>query len=102
MVWLLLWTIVGFAVDCVIWSLGAFLWQENFCRRELSEILFYLIVGPLVFGISAYLFNLPFMILTFMFSTYRERFYIVLRLPQRLPPTPVPSEACTEEECKLP
>jgi hypothetical protein len=87
MLWLLFWFIVGFATACVICSVGLWLWDEYFSRRDLSEILFYLMVSPLVFGITAYLLNLPFMLLAFFCPPYRERFRRILRLPERLPPS---------------
>lgn len=88
MLWLMLWTIIGFAVGCIICCLGAFIWEENIRRKEFTEILFYLIVGPLVYAIAAYLVNLPYMFLAFFCPPYRERFHKILRLPECLPPAP--------------
>jgi len=92
MLWLLFWVVVGFAVVVIICSISVLLWRTDLPPRGSSDFLMALIVGPLAIGISAYLLNLPFMILAFFCPLYRERFHKVLRLPRCLPPAHIAPE----------
>lgn len=80
MLWLMLWLVVAFAVGCVAMCVGNSLWGEDLRHRDFSDFIFILVVAPLVFGIVAYGLNLPFMLLTLLCRTYRERFHRLLRL----------------------
>jgi hypothetical protein len=87
MLWLVPWLVVGFAVGCILCTVGVLVWGEDLPHGDPSDVLFFLTVGPLVFATVAYLLNLPFMVLAFLCPPYRERFRKVLRLPECLPPS---------------
>jgi hypothetical protein len=71
MAWLLLWAIVGTAVADGLCTSAVLLWGVG--HHDVSEIVFYLLVGSLMFGLCAYLLNLPFMVLTLVCPAYRDR-----------------------------
>jgi hypothetical protein len=52
MAWLLLWTIVGTAVADGLCTSAVLLWGVG--HHDVSEIVFYLLVGSLMFGLFAY------------------------------------------------
>jgi hypothetical protein len=79
MLWLALWVVVNSVAAMLTFMVIMFLIQGNLPNDLTSMLLQVLVVG-LVAGLLLYAINLPFMILSFCSSFFRERFYACLRL----------------------
>jgi hypothetical protein len=84
MVWLFLWMLVGVVLGLLISCVPMFLLMSNFGAGALEIIIMTVVTSVFFggfFGVAIYLTNVPFMILAFRNSLYRERLYGVLRMP---------------------
>jgi hypothetical protein len=82
MLWLALWcVVVCLASMLVFYSIMLAIYRPSISLYSLFAILFQIPLVGLVFGLCAYLIVLPYMILAFRSSFFRQRFYDCFQLP---------------------
>jgi len=88
MLWLAFWTIVISLVGMFIYFLISMRPSADELINQIPEVL----VGSLILAITIYMLNLPFLILAFASTFYRERFYAYFRLKSMLVSSPSVTE----------
>jgi hypothetical protein len=100
MLWLALWCeVVCVASMLVFFSIAIAIYRSSI---SLSEILFEFFPAALIFGLCAYVIILPYVILAFRSSFYRQRFYDCFHLQAVAAVSTDESEADSTKQTKIP
>ncbi len=100
MLWLALWCeVVCMASILVFYSIMQAIYRSSI---SLSEILFEIFPAGLIFGLCAYVIIVPYMILAFRSSFFRQRFYDCFHLPAMAAVSTDDSEADSTKQTKIP
>ena len=96
MLWLALWCVVACVASMFVFVLIMFAVEG--IPIPIFTILLQLLLMGLIFGLCAYVIILPYMILAFRSSFFRQRFYGCFRLPAMAEPSTNPSDIETAKQ----
>ncbi|MHC4395688.1 MAG: hypothetical protein ACYS1A_08535 [Planctomycetota bacterium] len=97
MLWLAVWIWVA-SVVFVLSYIGFLLTAVSYFALSLSKLVIIILMSSLVISVCSYVLLLPFMILAFRSSFFRERFFACLCLPLIAPTVEPDTERLSEQE----